>query len=309
MVIQGIAVVLKKVTMAIFFVFFTNLILFFVPISTAYSDPVQNQPTQSTKTEIDKDLEQNDVYMSTSSNESNGTVQSSQATKVNLDNAPAVAVESDIANNKGNVGLDVKKKTNDVVDKSANESQSRLKKANAVRHQVRKNNTKANFSTGSFDSNIISNMIVSGYQDDRIIAAISKANLHNLSSLTKSGSNLLSVAVAKKKINVVRALLSKKFPVNNRDMAGATALHAALRSDNVDILNELILAGADANIADKTGYTPLVRSAMSCNEYFVDKIINDSIVMIGASNIDKAISFARNCSNRDSLVAILRKKN
>lgn len=54
-----------------------------------------------------------------------------------------------------------------------------------------------------------------------------------------------------------------KSLVNQRNIGGATALHIAARERNLEIIRILIEDGANVNIADNEGWTPLMRAAMA----------------------------------------------
>ena len=57
------------------------------------------------------------------------------------------------------------------------------------------------------------------------------------------------------------SLLAGKANVNTPEVDGTTALHWAVRSDNLDLVKALLKAGANANAANRYGVTPVVLAA------------------------------------------------
>lgn len=67
---------------------------------------------------------------------------------------------------------------------------------------------------------------------------------------------------------------SGAFEVNQKNIGGATALHIAARNGNAEIAKILIENGADVNLFDKEGWTPLMRSALSRNPELIKILLN-----------------------------------
>lgn len=61
--------------------------------------------------------------------------------------------------------------------------------------------------------------------------------------------------------------------INQRNLGGATALHIASREKNFEIVNILIENGADVNIADNDGWTPIMRAARNGDEKIVEMLL------------------------------------
>lgn len=59
------------------------------------------------------------------------------------------------------------------------------------------------------------------------------------------------------RFNVILSLIVSGANVNVQDKEGHTPLHHACRSCDLRVIAGLIAAGADANIKDKNGHTPL----------------------------------------------------
>lgn len=60
-----------------------------------------------------------------------------------------------------------------------------------------------------------------------------------------------------KRIEIMEYLLDLKSDINKQDELGQTALHIAVKNNDVDVINMLIKRGADANIKNCNGLTPL----------------------------------------------------
>lgn len=61
---------------------------------------------------------------------------------------------------------------------------------------------------------------------------------------------------------LAHSLLEAEHPeTDKRDALGRTALHYAARLGHLEIVEDLITAGAAADLADADGYTPLFRAA------------------------------------------------
>jgi len=71
----------------------------------------------------------------------------------------------------------------------------------------------------------------------------------------------------------VRALIEKKADVNAPQIDGTTALHWAVRADNLEMTDALLRAGAVASTANKSGATPLQLAAMNGNAPIIGRLI------------------------------------
>ena len=71
-----------------------------------------------------------------------------------------------------------------------------------------------------------------------------------------AGSGLADAAM-KRDRDAVRALLQRKADVNAPQIDGTTALHWAVRSDDLEIADMLIRAGADVSAANRAGAKPM----------------------------------------------------
>ena len=85
--------------------------------------------------------------------------------------------------------------------------------------------------------------------------------------------NELADAAMKQNRDSVRTLLKRKADVNAPQLDGTTALHWAVRFDDLETADLLILAGANASAANREGVTPLQLAAMNGNAAMIDKLL------------------------------------
>jgi ankyrin len=80
-------------------------------------------------------------------------------------------------------------------------------------------------------------------------------------------------AAAKGDRNTVRALLQRKADVNARQVDGTTALHWAVRTDDLEMADLLIGAGANVSAANREGVTPLELAAINGSAPMIQKLV------------------------------------
>jgi ankyrin repeat protein len=83
----------------------------------------------------------------------------------------------------------------------------------------------------------------------------------------------LANAVEKGDKDAVRSLLLKKADVNAPQVDGTTALHWAVRSDDLATADLLIRAGAKVASANRDGATPLLLATINGNSAMIDKLL------------------------------------
>ena len=73
--------------------------------------------------------------------------------------------------------------------------------------------------------------------------------------------------------DAVRSLLQKKVDVNAPQLDGTTALHWAVRADDLEIAELLIRAGANAAAANREGVMPMQVAALNGSAAMIEKLI------------------------------------
>jgi ankyrin repeat protein len=71
----------------------------------------------------------------------------------------------------------------------------------------------------------------------------------------------------------VQALLGKRVDVNGAEVDGTTALHWAVRGDDLDLTRRLLRAGASAKVANRYGITPLSLAAENGNPAMLEALL------------------------------------
>lgn len=71
----------------------------------------------------------------------------------------------------------------------------------------------------------------------------------------------------------VTSLLQQKVDVNSPEADGMTALHWAVRSDDLDTADRLIKAGANAKAANRYGITPLYLASVNGSASMIEKLL------------------------------------
>ena len=73
--------------------------------------------------------------------------------------------------------------------------------------------------------------------------------------------------------SAVRALLGKRADVNAPQVDGTTALHWAVRANNLEMTDALLVAGAAVSAANQLGATPMLLAAMNGNAAVLERLI------------------------------------
>lgn len=108
-----------------------------------------------------------------------------------------------------------------------------------------------------------------------------KQNLALFLGLILCGPNLLAAggdarladAVMKSDHETVRSLLQQKSDVNAAQPDGMTALHWAVRADDIDLSQLLIRSGAKVNAVTRYGVTPLYLACLNGDAAMIDLIV------------------------------------
>ena len=87
-----------------------------------------------------------------------------------------------------------------------------------------------------------------------------------------AGSELADAAM-KRNREAVRALLQRKADVNAPQIDGTTALHWAVRLDDLETVELLVRAGANVSVANRAGATPMQLAALNGNAAVIDTLV------------------------------------
>ena len=85
-----------------------------------------------------------------------------------------------------------------------------------------------------------------------------------------AASSELADAAMKRNTDAVRSLLLRKADVNAPQIDGTTALHWAVRWDDLETAEMLIHAGANVSAANRAGATPMQLAALNGNAAMIE---------------------------------------
>jgi ankyrin len=117
----------------------------------------------------------------------------------------------------------------------------------------------------------------------------------------------LADAAMKRNGEAVRSLLQRKADVNAPQIDGTTALHWAVRLDDLETAELLIRAGANVSAANRAGATPMQLAALNGNAAMVEKLItagadpNVALTQYG----DTALMMASRTGKTDAIKVLL----
>jgi len=140
----------------------------------------------------------------------------------------------------------------------------------------------------------------------RVIGGCFVTLLLSAQGLTAAGSDIADAAMNKNK-DAVRSLLQKKADVNAPQVDGTTALHWAVRADDLETADLLIRAGANVSAANREGVTPMQLAAINGSARMLERLIktgaspNASLSKFG----DTALMLAARTGKTDSVTLLL----
>src|SRR5580658_1171410 len=105
----------------------------------------------------------------------------------------------------------------------------------------------------------------------------------------------------------VHSLLKQKIDVNTPQPDGTTALHWAVRQDDLETVDLLIRAGANVKAANRFGATPLSLAATSGNAAMIEKLLKageDANAVVSESG-DTALMVAARTGKPDAVAMLL----
>jgi uncharacterized protein len=94
-----------------------------------------------------------------------------------------------------------------------------------------------------------------------------------LSGLSAAQRSEVADAAMRGDKSALRALLDKKADVNAAQVDGTTALHWAVRADDLELTDMLISAGAAVSVANQSGATPMLLAAMNGNAAMIERLL------------------------------------
>ncbi len=128
-------------------------------------------------------------------------------------------------------------------------------------------------------------------------------------SITEPDFSELSAAVEKEDIGQIRALVVRYRNVNEKEIPSQdTALAIAAAGGKFQSLRVLLALGADANLTNQIGTTPLMFAVLSGHEEAVRALVKAG-ANVNAIDLkgDSALSLAKS-SHRDNLIPLLRSR-
>jgi len=140
----------------------------------------------------------------------------------------------------------------------------------------------------------------------RVLCGCFVLALLSVQTLTAASSELADAAMNRNK-DAVRSLLLKKADVNAPQVDGTTALHWAVRADDLETADLLIRAGANVSVANREGTLPMQLAALNGSAAMIDRLIkaganpNASLSKFG----DTALMFAARTGKVDAVKLLL----
>jgi ankyrin repeat protein len=122
-----------------------------------------------------------------------------------------------------------------------------------------------------------------------------------------AASSPMADAAMKQNREAIRSLLRQKADVNAPQVDGTTALHWAVRLDDLDTADLLIRAGAKVSAANREGVTPLQLAALNGNAAMIEKLVKagaDPNAPLSASG-DTALMLAARTGTTDAIKILL----
>jgi ankyrin repeat protein len=110
----------------------------------------------------------------------------------------------------------------------------------------------------------------------RLIGGCFVLALLSTQNIMAAGSDIADAAMNKNK-DALRSLLQKKANVNAPQVDGTTALHWAVRADDLETAELLIRAGANVSAANRAGVTPMQLAATNGTAAMIEKLLKAGV--------------------------------
>jgi len=124
-------------------------------------------------------------------------------------------------------------------------------------------------------------------------------------SLGAAADSPLVDAVKNGNREAVRSLLKSPGAVNAVVADGTTALHWAVRANDLDTTNMLLAAGAKPSVASRYGVTPLALAALNANEAIVERLLKAGADANAANPEGQTVLMTAARSGKASVVRLL----
>src|ERR1051325_11145510 len=111
----------------------------------------------------------------------------------------------------------------------------------------------------------------------RVLGGCCLSALLMFSQIAFSAGSDIADAVMSKNKDAVRSLLQNKVDVNSPQVDGTTALHWAVRADDLETADLLIRAGANVAAANREGITPMQLAATNGGAPMIEKLIKAGV--------------------------------
>jgi uncharacterized protein len=106
----------------------------------------------------------------------------------------------------------------------------------------------------------------------RQVLGLGMAAMLSAASLFGASSDVADAAMRGNR-EALRALVQRKADVNAPQIDGTTALHWAVRADDLDLADVLLKAGANPSVANNDGATPMLLAAINGNAAMLERLI------------------------------------
>ncbi|MDD2714406.1 MAG: ankyrin repeat domain-containing protein [Candidatus Wallbacteria bacterium] len=152
--------------------------------------------------------------------------------------------------------------------------------------------------------------------DSRLVAAVMDGNLREVQNLAGNGMEinaydhlggytLLSIACAKGYREVIKFLLKSGADPNLRDSEGNSPLFFAIRNDRMQVVRQLIEGGADPEISDRRQVTPLMCAIFEDRDEIAEYLICRGVNLDARNSLGATALMYAAASGNQKIVELL----